>query len=434
MGLDEQEETLRKHHPEVPSHFKCPISLCLMADPVSVCTGITYDRSSIEKWFQEGRRTCPVTMQELHSHELIPNHTLQRIIHGWCAANRFQSGARGDREQPMDLREAQVLVAQLRIPRSRPVAVKRLIARSQEERSKTLLIRAGLAPVLVSSFSEDQGQEQDEEDSQAQILSLLPPLIANLDEPSRKELLSPRNLAAIARLLQRGDLHTRVSAAALIEELCCADKEARGAVGATAGIFEGLVRLVGEDHSQRRHRPAIRGSLRAVLAVCPPLKNRVRLVETGVVAPLAELLVEADKVTTEAILAALECLCGCAEGRAAVARHALAVPAVARKLFKVSDMATEYAIDVLWAVCKYCPDEIVKRRMVEVGLFPKLFFFLQIGCNPRTKHKAGDLLKLLHRAYRECIDGSGSNNDGAGGDSGKNRNKEDNTCLLTAAA
>ncbi|CAI8598884.1 unnamed protein product [Vicia faba] len=34
----------------IPHLFRCPISLDLLEDPVTLTTGQTYDRSSIEKW------------------------------------------------------------------------------------------------------------------------------------------------------------------------------------------------------------------------------------------------------------------------------------------------------------------------------------------------------------------------------------------------
>ncbi|CAN1158387.1 U-box domain-containing protein 26 [Linum perenne] len=39
---------------QIPYHFRCPISLELMRDPVTVSTGQTYDRSSIESWIATG--------------------------------------------------------------------------------------------------------------------------------------------------------------------------------------------------------------------------------------------------------------------------------------------------------------------------------------------------------------------------------------------
>ncbi|GFP89901.1 E3 ubiquitin-protein ligase pub23 [Phtheirospermum japonicum] len=58
-----------------------------MKDPVTIVTGITYDRDSIEKWiFTQKNTTCPVTKQPLPDvAELVtPNVTLRRLIQSWC--------------------------------------------------------------------------------------------------------------------------------------------------------------------------------------------------------------------------------------------------------------------------------------------------------------------------------------------------------------
>ncbi|MQL41471.1 U-box domain-containing protein, partial [Escherichia coli] len=76
----------------IPNHFHCPVSLELMNDPVTLPTGITYDRESIEKWIEAGNKTCPVTNQVLTSFDMIPNHSLRIMIQDWCVENR-QHGA-----------------------------------------------------------------------------------------------------------------------------------------------------------------------------------------------------------------------------------------------------------------------------------------------------------------------------------------------------
>uniref|UniRef100_A0A0D3FVQ9 U-box domain-containing protein n=1 Tax=Oryza barthii TaxID=65489 RepID=A0A0D3FVQ9_9ORYZ len=79
---------------EVPSYFVCPISLEIMRDPVTLSTGITYDRESIERWvFTDGHGECPVTKQRLapaDGREPTPNHTLRRLIQGWCAVHAVE--------------------------------------------------------------------------------------------------------------------------------------------------------------------------------------------------------------------------------------------------------------------------------------------------------------------------------------------------------
>ncbi|TQD91043.1 hypothetical protein C1H46_023377 [Malus baccata] len=72
----------------IPTHFWFLISLDLMKDPVTLSTGITYDRSNIEKWIETGNNTCPVTNQELMSFDQILNHALRRMIQDWCVENR----------------------------------------------------------------------------------------------------------------------------------------------------------------------------------------------------------------------------------------------------------------------------------------------------------------------------------------------------------
>ncbi|GMI77377.1 CYS, MET, PRO, and GLY protein 1 [Hibiscus trionum] len=73
---------------EIPRHFICPIALDLMKDPVTLSSGITYDRESIEKWPKDGNFTCPVTNQVLRSFDQIPNHSLRKMIQDWCVENR----------------------------------------------------------------------------------------------------------------------------------------------------------------------------------------------------------------------------------------------------------------------------------------------------------------------------------------------------------
>ncbi|KAE8689190.1 U-box domain-containing protein 27 [Hibiscus syriacus] len=70
-------------HITVPSIFRCPISLDVMKSPVSLCTGVTYDRASIQRWLNSGNNTCPATMQILQSKEFVPNRNLQRLIQIW---------------------------------------------------------------------------------------------------------------------------------------------------------------------------------------------------------------------------------------------------------------------------------------------------------------------------------------------------------------
>ncbi|XP_008807731.2 U-box domain-containing protein 3 [Phoenix dactylifera] len=74
----------------IPSHFRCPLSLQLMLDPVIVASGQTYERSFIQKWLDSGLRICPRTHQILSHTNLIPNFTVKELIANWCEHNNIR--------------------------------------------------------------------------------------------------------------------------------------------------------------------------------------------------------------------------------------------------------------------------------------------------------------------------------------------------------
>mmetsp|Transcript_14573 Transcript_14573/g.35177 ORF Transcript_14573/g.35177 Transcript_14573/m.35177 type:complete len:86 (-) Transcript_14573:501-758(-) len=60
--------------------FVCPITQVVMTDPVMALDGHTYERSAIERWFQQGRLTSPVTNLRLPATTLVPNHALRGAV------------------------------------------------------------------------------------------------------------------------------------------------------------------------------------------------------------------------------------------------------------------------------------------------------------------------------------------------------------------
>jgi chromosome segregation ATPase len=64
---------------KAPTDFRCPISLQLMADPVIVPSGTTFDRPSIVPWIKV-HKTCPNTRDPLTENQLIPNRAIKGMI------------------------------------------------------------------------------------------------------------------------------------------------------------------------------------------------------------------------------------------------------------------------------------------------------------------------------------------------------------------
>eukprot|EP00249_Psilotum_nudum_P032345 c47727_g1_i1 orf=195-1223(+) len=325
----------------IPPFFRCPISLDLMRDPVSVCTGVTYDRASIEKWIDSGNNTCPATMQTLQSYDLIPNHTLRRLIQDWCEANRAHGVERiPTPKSPADPFRVKRLLHDISNGYSELEALKELRKLAKENiRNSGCIVENG-APAVLAAFlachclvSWDDQLSQTYCDEALGTLVLLP-----LNEQSKFVFVDPDHLAALAFLLHRGNFQIKVNALTVLERVV-SDERVQAQAGAVDGLLQGIVNIL----MQSRSTKAVKICLKTLYAINHFKKNRAKTVETEIVPFLIEKLVDVDKGSTELYLALLEELCHCAEGRSAVREHALAIPLIVKKLLRASDLATEHA-------------------------------------------------------------------------------------------
>jgi hypothetical protein len=62
--------------------FKCPISSTTMIDPVLAPDGQTYEREELLKWYNQGKRTCPLNRNRELSHPdtWVQNHAVRSMI------------------------------------------------------------------------------------------------------------------------------------------------------------------------------------------------------------------------------------------------------------------------------------------------------------------------------------------------------------------
>ncbi|KAK7843872.1 u-box domain-containing protein 21 [Quercus suber] len=100
----------------------------------------------------------------------------------------------------------------------------------------------------------------------------------------------------------------------------------------------------------------------------------------------------------------LDGLCSSDKGREKAFNNALSMP-----VLRVSDLATEFSVSIIWKLCKNEKKEEgggVLIEALQVGAFQKLLLLIQVGCAEKTKEKATELLKWLnlHRDRLECID------------------------------
>ncbi|KNA26108.1 hypothetical protein SOVF_000450 [Spinacia oleracea] len=414
----------------VPNHFRCPISLDMMKDPVTLSTGISYDRESIEKWIEAGNITCPMTNQVLRTLEPIPNHTIRRMIQDWCVENRSQGVERIPTPRiPISSDEVGFILDRISMARTpqegRDLVRKLSKALKESDRNKRCIVGNGASVKVLSlafqSFANSEGETVISllED----IMSVLTSLTPLLDSHSQTEgeivisLKAPRSLERLVWFLKGGSGLSGIrNSVMILKELVSTRTDHSKVVESLAtmeGAMEGLVKLVKD--------PICPASTKASLVVIYHMiisthnfssKNIIieRFIDMGLVSLVLDTLVDAEKSVCEKALGVLDGLIRTDKGREAAYGQALAIPVVVKKILRVSDLATEFSVSIL---CRLCENE--KREdggviveALQVGAFQKLLLILQVGwnVNDRVKEKVTKMLKLLNlfRSKVECIE------------------------------
>ena len=145
----------------------------------------------------------------------------------------------------------------------------------------------------------------------------------------------------MALTLHKGTTEARLHAAVLLQKVstCISDWEfiARERIN----IFQGLLEIIMDEVCHN----ATMAALVVLIAICKKSrKNRLWAIEAGAVFSLIELLPEAEKPKCEKILDLLDMLVDYAEGRAAMADHAMGIAVVSKKIIRVSEIATKKAV------------------------------------------------------------------------------------------
>ncbi|XP_068307102.1 U-box domain-containing protein 21-like [Pyrus communis] len=406
----------------IPDHFLCPISLDLMKDPVTLSSGITYDRQSIDTWLEGGNFTCPVTNQVLRSFDQIPNHSLRKMIQEWCTENKRYGIERvpTPRVPVMPIEVSENLFSLAGSARSLDhqgcfECVRRIKNWAAEsERNKRCILENGAASVLSAAFDSFAGDcEKKNAVVCEELLSALSWMLPAFDEESHKYLGSKASLRCMVWFLKEtDDLSVKQNSLLVLKQLLSCDDHTKHAeaLAEIGGVNDILFKLIREKIS-----PAItKASLMVVFYLISSSssageKIKLSYLEMGLVSVLLEMLVDSERGVSEGALAVIDSLCDCEEGREKAYADALTIPVLVKKILRISEMATEYSISAIWKLCK-CASRQEERVLVEalqVGTFQKLLLVLQVRCgDDHTKEKTNELLKLLnpYRAGLECIE------------------------------
>lgn len=405
---------------EIPPFFLCPISLEIMKDPVTISTGITYDRDSIEKWlFSENNKTCPVTKQALNltdSTGPTPNHTLRRLIQAWCTINSSHGVERIPTPKPpvskTAIKKLLIDASHSDSPQLQIQSLGRLKSiASESETNRRCIESAGAVECLASVvttrtnslFLDDEIEGFDLKSGPAdEALSIL--FTLNLQESGLKTLFSYQNgefVLSLTRIMQKGLYESRTYAVLLLKSMSEVADSAKIA-NLTGELFVELVQVLKDQVSLK----ASKATLKTLIQLVPFGRNRIKAVEAGAVPVLVELLLDCkDRKPCEMMMVLLEILCQCADGRAELLSHGAGLAIVSKKILRVSTMANDRAVRILLSVSRFSAKPSVLQEMVQFGVVAKLCLVLQVDSGNKAKEKAREILKLHARVWRNspCI-------------------------------
>ncbi|KAL2252517.1 U-box domain-containing protein 21 [Sesamum indicum] len=401
----------------VPTHFRCPISLDLMKDPVSLSTGITYDRESIEKWMDMGNFTCPVTNQVLRNFDQIPNHALRKMIQDWCVEHKSYGVERIPTPRvPITPYEVSEVCARMSAAakdgdekKCQELVVKIMTSAKESERNKRCIIGNGIGSALADMF------EMFSHFSVEKHVNLLKETLSALTwsfplgEEGVSKLKSAISLRCMTSFLKDEDLSSRQNVIFVLKELILEDQGCVDGLVEIDGIEETLLRIVKVPICPKATQACLVVIHNMMLLQEKSPMITLRFVQLGLIPLILDILVDGNKSMCEKALGVLDIVCNLEEGRDSAYTNALTIPLLVKKILRVSDTATAFSISTLWKLSLGEISENALVEAVELGAFQKLLVVLQVGCGERTlKEKVTELLKMmnLYRDKLDCFDSS----------------------------
>ncbi|EPS60776.1 hypothetical protein M569_14024 [Genlisea aurea] len=379
---------------DVPSDFRCPISLDLMRDPVVVSTGQTYDRSSISTWIQSGHATCPKTGQALAHTQLIPNLKFKNLVATWCRDQNIPFDAtdlavkqNGILQNTAALEvtkmTAAFLVGKLEAAQTdesaqRLVSELRAMSKTDSD-SRACIVNAGALPPLVKFLGSRNPTLQIDAVTTVLNLSIL--------EPNKRRILETDGVVSgVVEVLTSGSTwEAKGNAAATVFSLT-AVHACRKNLGKKKRVIKGLFHLarLGPTNSKR-------DAMMAILNLAGDREAASKLIEAGAADLIGELLEPHPEEAAE-ILEAI------AKRGGLPAICAICQAGLVKKLADVmrdgTDRARESAAAALVNVCRKGGSEMAAELAAAEGIERAVWEIMGTGTE-RARRKANTLLRIL---------------------------------------
>lgn len=395
MGRDETETYIT-----VPSFFKCPISLDVMRSPVSLCTGVTYDRASIQRWLDGGNNTCPATMQLLKTKDFVPNLTLQRLINIWSdSIGRRHNGDSpvlnppSGREVPTK-EEVNVLLERL-MSLENLMKIVRFVKDSDSNR-EFLSKKMEFVPMLVDIIRTKKTKIE----LVIMAIRILDSIKVDRERLSNLMLANDGGdcLTAILLAIQRGNLESKIESVRVLDWISF-DAKSKLMIAERDGVLTEMMKSISITESS--DPSLIEASLSFLITISKSKRVRSKLIAAKAITKIKDILLTetlTNVAVTEKSLKLLETLSSKREGRLEICGddNGRCVEGVVKKLLKVSTTATEHAVTILWCLCYvFREDKTVEETVERSNGVTKLLVVIQSNCSAMVRQMAKDLIKVL---------------------------------------
>ncbi|XP_010928605.1 U-box domain-containing protein 18 [Elaeis guineensis] len=380
--------------------LRCPISLELMTDPVTLATGQTYDRASIVRWFKAGYLTCPVTGKKLAGTELVPNVTIRKLVEQFCHSNNI-SITNASVQQKRDLARtvspfspaaagamrmaAAFLVDKLsngpNLEKHRATYEIRKLSKSNLF-YRACLVEADSIPWLLYLLS--SGDPSIQEHAVAGLLNL------SKHPQGRKAIFETGGLSLIVHVIKTGlKMDAKQNAAAVLFYLSSVE-EYRVDIGEIPEAIPTLIGLLRDG--------AYRGKKNALVTLFGLLLhhgNHPKVLAAGAIPVLADLLQTKREDLVIDSVAVLATIAEKQEGTNAILRSAV-IPHVVEVLRSTPSRSTrESCVSILLSLCNNGGSKVVSLLEKMPSLMPSLYSLVTEG-SPQAGKKARSLLNHIH--------------------------------------
>ncbi|XP_021612923.1 U-box domain-containing protein 15 [Manihot esculenta] len=368
----------------IPHEFLCPITLEIMTDPVIIASGQTYERESIQKWFNSNHRTCPKTRQTLAHMSVAPNFALRNLILQWCEENKFHLPPKADCASSSSYVHSEEICSLVRdlsstkLERQRQAVIKiRMLSKESSENRILIANNGGILPLVqILSYPDSRLQEH----TVTALLNL------SIDETNKRLIAEEGAIPIIIEILQNGSVEARENSAAALFSLSMLDENK-----ITVGLSNGIPPLV-----ELLQNGTVRGKKDAILALFNLSlnhSNKARAIDDGIIPPLLQLLKDRNLHMIDEALSILLLLVSHPEGRSSIGQLSF-IESLVEFIKNGTPKNKECATSVLLELGLKNSSFILAA--LQYGVYEHLAE-IQINGTNRAQRKANALIQLMSR-------------------------------------